>query len=126
MSTVLIVGGDHIDGIKKTLASLGVQNTNHWSGRTSGDHHKTIPKDTRFIVLITTFISHSLTKQIKRAAAKRHLPIVYTTSDHQALETKMHSLQQQANTLLLESCRQTHQSIQHLTHFMMQKSWCKK
>jgi len=40
MSTVLIVGGDQIDGLKKIVSEYGHHDVEHWSGRKSGDHHK--------------------------------------------------------------------------------------
>lgn len=57
MSSVLIVGGDQIDGI---------QHINHWSGRKVGDSNKVIPLDTEIIVLITNWISHSITHKVKK------------------------------------------------------------
>ncbi len=40
MSTVLIVGGDQIDGLKKIVSEYGHHDIEHWSGRKAGDHHK--------------------------------------------------------------------------------------
>lgn len=80
MSTVLIVGGDHVDGIKKIISELGHHQITHWTGRKSGDHHKQIPQDTQLVVLITAWINHSFTYAIKRAVSKRQLKIVYATN----------------------------------------------
>ena len=37
MSSVLIVGGDQIDGIKQVLDNHGVNQIHHWTGRKVGD-----------------------------------------------------------------------------------------
>ena len=96
MSSALIVGGDQIDGIKQVLASHGITHINHWSGRKVGDGKKVIPQDTQLIVLVTDWISHTFTHNIKRNAAKRGVRIVYTPSGPAALRTRLDRLHSQA------------------------------
>jgi hypothetical protein len=105
MSSVLIVGGDHVDGIKKILKQAGISQTHHWTGRKAQDNHKVIPLNTRFIVMVTGFISHSFTNNIKNAASKRQLPVIYTSTNAQKLQTKI----EQFGDLLssLNDCRKT-------------------
>lgn len=78
MSSVLIVGGDQIDGIKQVLSNYGVDHINHWSGRKAGDGHKVIPQNTKVIVLITKWINHSITYKLKRNAVRRGIKVIYT------------------------------------------------
>jgi hypothetical protein len=70
MSSVLIVGGDRIDGIKQVLVDYGVNQINHWPGRKAGDSNKVIPQDTKAIVLVTNWISHAFTHKVKKTAIK--------------------------------------------------------
>jgi hypothetical protein len=116
MSSVLIVGGDHVDGIKKAISNIGISETHHWTGRKPGDNHKVIPQNTQFIVMITGLINHSFTYNIKRAAAKRSLQVVYTSTNAKILQSKLAQL---AGEIGLESaCRQTFSKIQHMIHFV--------
>lgn len=78
MSSALIVGGDQINGVKQVLGNYGADHINHWSGRKSGDSNKVIPQDTKLIVLITNWVSHSFTYKVKRNAQKRGITIIYT------------------------------------------------
>lgn len=102
MRSVLIVGGDQVDGIKKILTEHGIRQIQHWSGRKPADNHKKIPEDTQFIVLVTKLINHSLTYNIKRAASKRQLKIVYACNANQTFQNSIEKLSQEA---VLDACR---------------------
>lgn len=78
MSSVLIVGGDQVDGIKEVFDNFGISKINHWSGRKAGDSNKVIPQNTKVIVLITKWINHSITYKLKRDAVKRGIKVIYT------------------------------------------------
>jgi hypothetical protein len=105
MSTVLVVGGDHIDGIKEALNQNGIKHINHWAGRKSADSHKVIPQNTRLIVLVTQFVNHSLMYSIKQYAAKRGLKVLYTGSNG-ASQLKM-QLEKLGN-VMVDACRKTY------------------
>lgn len=107
MSSALIVGGDQIDGIKQVLASQGITQINHWSGRKVGDGKKVIPQDTQLIVLVTDWISHTFTHNIKRSAAKRGVRIVYTPNGPAALRSRLDRLNQGNTTDQEGVCRAT-------------------
>lgn len=92
MSSVLIVGGDQVAGIKQVLSHYGVAHINHWSGRKSGDSNRTIPHDTKVIVLVTDWISHSITHKIKRNALHRGIQVIYTPNGSQALQHRLQKL----------------------------------
>lgn len=89
MSSVLIVGGDQIDGIRQVLSNHGIDHINHWSGRKVGDSHRIIPHDTKIIVLITNWISHSITHKVKRSAIKRGIKVIYTPNGSEMLRTRL-------------------------------------
>ena len=91
--SALIVGGDQIDGIKQVLANHGITEINHWSGRKVGDSNKVIPQDTKFIVLITNWISHSITHKVKKNAMKRGIKVIYTPNGSAALHNRLLTLE---------------------------------
>ena len=107
MSSALIVGGDQIDGIRQVLASHGITQINHWSGRKVGDGKKIIPQDTQLIVLVTDWISHTFTHNIKRSAAKRGVRIVYTPNGPAALRTRLDRLKNVSSSDQEGVCRKT-------------------
>ncbi|MEK9825093.1 MAG: DUF2325 domain-containing protein [Methylotenera sp.] len=80
MSSVLIVGGDQVDGIREVFGSYDIDQISHWSGRKAGDSNKVIPQNTRVIVLITKWINHSITYKLKRDAVRRGIKVIYTPS----------------------------------------------
>lgn len=92
MSSALIVGGDKIEGIKQVLATYGVDDIDHWPGRKAGDSNKVIPQNTRLIVLVTDWVSHSFTVKVKRNAARRGVRIVFTPNGPTALKTRLDKL----------------------------------
>ena len=91
-NSALIVGGDQIDGIKQVLINHGIQHINHWSGRKVGDSNKVIPFDTEIIVLITNWISHSITHKVKKNAMKRGIKVIYTPNGATALRNRLQSI----------------------------------
>lgn len=114
MSSVLVVGGDQISGIKQVLVNHGLDHINHWSGRKAGDSNKIIPQDTKIIVLITDWISHSITHKVKRNAMKRGIRIIYTPNGSMALHNR---LQTRGADFALESdCGSTYCASSHLLH----------
>lgn len=88
-TSALIVGGDQIDGIKQVLTNHGITHINHWSGRKVGDSNKVIPHDTQFIVLITNWISHSITHKVKKNAMKLGIQVIYTPNGATALHNRL-------------------------------------
>jgi hypothetical protein len=75
--TAVIVGGDYIRQIEKILAGKGVKRVEHWAGRKPGDLRKSFPKDTRFVVMLYDYLSHSLARKVKEDAERMGLPILY-------------------------------------------------
>lgn len=98
MSKALVVGGDMIDGIRQVLTGHGIDGITHWSGRKVGDGNKIIPQDVKLIVLVTDWISHSLTKKIKLNAAKRGVRVVYTPNGSATLQARLDRISQDTAT----------------------------
>lgn len=91
--SALVVGGDQIDGIKQVLTQHGIDHINHWSGRKVGDGNRVIPHDTKFIVLITNWISHSITHKVKKNAMKRGIKVIYTPNGSAALRNRLNDIE---------------------------------
>jgi hypothetical protein len=75
--TALIVGGDYIKPIERVITDRGVRTIRHWTGRKPGDLRKTVPKDTRLVVLLLDYLSHGLAKKVRGDADRLGLPVIY-------------------------------------------------
>ncbi len=75
--TAVVVGGDYIKPIEKVFAGKGVTRVEHWTGRKTGDLRKTLPRDTRLVVLLCDYLSHSLAKKVRDDADRLGLPVIY-------------------------------------------------
>lgn len=76
----LIVGADRVRAIRSELERsphLGVTRTVHWSGRQAGDSQRSIPNDTRLVVVLCDRINHDLLYSVRRQAASQGVPMVY-------------------------------------------------
>ncbi|MBA3695689.1 MAG: DUF2325 domain-containing protein [Methylotenera sp.] len=101
--SALIVGGDQINGIKEVLVNYGIDHINHWPGRKVGYGNKVIPYNTKFIVLITNWISHSITHKVKKNAMKRGIKVIYTPNGSAALRNRLQSIE--SNTASEADCQ---------------------
>lgn len=73
----LIIGGDKVNTLTKTLKDLGVTKTKHWDARNkSGTCKKVIPKETECVIMLTAFLNHNVMKHFKSEAKKRNLPVI--------------------------------------------------
>lgn len=77
--SALIVGGDRVASYKDFLASSGFAPVRHWSGRKHSECHRTIPVDTRIVVLMVDHVNHGLARKIRRAADGMAVPIVFSS-----------------------------------------------
>lgn len=75
--TLLIVGGDSVDAVKRRAAAGGRGHVEHWSGRKTRDLTKSIPKGTEAIVVVLDRISHALAQRVRAEAARRGLPVFF-------------------------------------------------
>lgn len=90
MKTALIVGGDHVDGVRQKLADHGVEHVIHWSGRKAGDIKQVIPRDTGLVVILTDWISHTLAAKVKRNASMLGTQILYARGNGGNLRMSLH------------------------------------
>lgn len=75
--TALIIGGDYIRPLEKVISDRGLDTIEHWTGRKSGDLKRTVPKDTRLVVLLLDYLSHSMARKIKGDADRLGVPVIY-------------------------------------------------
>lgn len=73
----LIVGGDYIKPIEKIITERGLGKIQHWTGRKKGDLKRTVPVDTRLVVLLCDYLCHSLAKKVRSDAERLGLPVIY-------------------------------------------------
>jgi hypothetical protein len=76
--SALIVGGDRVGPYKDYLLGQGFGPVRHWTGRNQSECHRSIPLDTRVVVVMVDFINHGLAKKIRRAADEMAVPIVFS------------------------------------------------
>ena len=74
----LIVGGDRVDSFRDYLAGQGYEPVRHWSGRKPGECHRSIPVDTRVVVVVVDQINHGLARKIRRVADEMAVPVVFS------------------------------------------------
>lgn len=80
--SVLILGGDKIDPIRKILMELGVSDIIHWTARNQKNGRKkdkVIPSKVNLVVMLTNFLNHNAMKHYRSEAKSKDLPIVYST-----------------------------------------------
>lgn len=73
----LVVGGDHVEVIKKALTAGGMRRIDHWNGRKVGHSRRAIPRDTTVVVIFWNNVSHELARNVRRLAWRLGLPVVY-------------------------------------------------
>ncbi|MGP1560472.1 MAG: DUF2325 domain-containing protein [Helicobacteraceae bacterium] len=74
--SILVVGGDQIVQITDLLKNYGATDIIHYTARTRESATKKIPQDTDYVVMLTSFLSHSSMKFFKGQAKKRGIPII--------------------------------------------------
>ena len=80
--SVLILGGDKIEPIRKVLIGLGVSDIIHWTARNQKNgrkRSKTIPSKVSLVVMLTNFLNHNAMIHYRSEAKSKGLPIVYST-----------------------------------------------
>jgi len=76
--SALIVGGDRIGTYRDFLAQQGFAPVRHWNGRKAGECHRSIPLDTRLVVLIVDQLNHGLARKVRRLAGQMAVPVVFS------------------------------------------------
>lgn len=74
--SILVIGGDNINSIRTVLTDLGSINITHWDGRKNHGCGKTIPENTDYVLMLTTFLNHNMMKKYKKIAKKENISVV--------------------------------------------------
>jgi hypothetical protein len=75
--TALIVGGDHIESIRREISLRGMSRIEHWNGRKPGDLRKTLPKGTELVVVLYDSLSHNMLKKVSADTAGSGIPVIH-------------------------------------------------
>jgi hypothetical protein len=76
--TTLVIGGDHIDKIRRELVEYGLDDVEHWIGRKPADARREIPSRVRLVVMVTDQLSHNMLYSATLKATRLGLPIIYS------------------------------------------------
>ena len=80
--SILVLGGDRIDPIRKILMELGVDDIIHWTARNQKNGRKkdkVIPSKVNMVLMLTNFLNHNAMKHYRAEAKTKDIPIVYAT-----------------------------------------------
>lgn len=97
--SILIVGGDQIVQIRDLLKDFGATDITHYTARRKDSATKKIPQDTDFVVMLTSFLSHSSMKFFKSQAKRRGIPVI-------AAQRNLPSLQEALDRRFKDGCFQ--------------------
>jgi len=87
--TVLIVGGDYVATFKHLISIQRNARVEHWSGRKKGFNKRSLPNETRLVVVICDYVSHSLANAVKEKANRSGIPLVFC---HRSVNELKHKL----------------------------------
>lgn len=87
--TTLIIGGDHIDKIRRELAEHGLGDVEHWGGRKPAEVRREIPARVRLVVMVTDQLSHPMLYNATLKATRLGLPIIYSRRSAYELRAKL-------------------------------------
>ena len=88
--SVLILGGDNIDPIRKTLMSLGVDNIIHWTERGEKRRRKksrVLPPNINMVLMLTNFLNHNSMKYYKAQAKARKIPLAFAARNVECVKS---------------------------------------
>lgn len=77
MSSLLIVGADHLGKIPSKLEGIGFKEIIHISGRKVQQVKKEIPNHIDLILVLTDYVNHNLSSVLKKKANEQSVPICY-------------------------------------------------
>ncbi len=75
--SVLIIGGDSINPISLELKKYGFDEVLHWDCRKKSVVHRSIPQRVDYVLMLTSFLSHSVMKKIKGNAKSAGIPTLF-------------------------------------------------
>ncbi len=77
--SVLIIGADYIESIRKELQKRGIGEIYHVPGRKASEERKRkIPKKVDLILVLCDYLNHNTLKSLKKQAKKDKIPIIFS------------------------------------------------
>jgi len=77
MSSLLVVGADHLGNITDKLMSSGFKEIIHLDGRKVNMVKRGIPEHIDLVLVMTDYVNHNLAKVIKQKAKSQEKPIYF-------------------------------------------------
>jgi len=87
MSSLLVVGADHLGNITDKLKSSGFKEIIHLDGRKVNMVKRQIPEHVDIVFVMTDYINHNLAKVIKQKAKDQHKPIYFVKRSWSSIQT---------------------------------------
>ncbi len=75
--SILVGGGDSVDGIKERAQAGGHGCVEHWSRRKTRDLVKAIPRKTTAVVVVLDRVNHTLARKVRAESTRRCLPVFF-------------------------------------------------
>ncbi|WP_027410475.1 DUF2325 domain-containing protein [Anoxybacteroides tepidamans] len=77
MSSLLVVGADHLGNITDKLMDSGFKEIIHLDGRKVNMVRRDIPEHIDLVLVMTDYVNHNLAKAIKQKAKNQAKPIYF-------------------------------------------------
>ena len=90
--SIMVVGGDSVDGIKARAQAGGHGCVGHWSGRKPRDLVKAIPKKATAVVVVLDRVNHTLARKVRTEATRRGLPVFFRKRENHMQPTANRAL----------------------------------
>ncbi len=88
--SIVIVGGDHLGGIKNKLMELGATELVHIPGRKRLDFKKVyLGRRPSLIVILTDYINHDTMAKAKLEAKSQNIPLIFAKRSWSTVEQKI-------------------------------------
>lgn len=87
--SVLIVGGDQVESLKRQVVAQGYTEVEHWHGRKKGFVKRTFSNHTRLIIMVCDYVNHSLAISLKNQANRKGIPLIYCRHSIHELRHKL-------------------------------------
>lgn len=109
--SLLILGGDNINPILKTLQNLGVSDILHWTARTQKHGRlksKKIPHKVDMVLMLTNFLNHNAMIYYRSEAKSKKLPIMYSTRNVDCVKSEFIKMVAtlDKNSIICKSCEE--------------------
>ncbi|GMB09893.1 hypothetical protein EDD69_11545 [Thermolongibacillus altinsuensis] len=92
MSSLLVVGADHLGSIADKLKSSGFREIIHLDGRKVNMVKRQIPEHVDIVFVMTDYINHNLAKVIKQKAKDQEKPIYFVKRSWSSIQQVIHQI----------------------------------